>query len=206
MTLGLRALALALEATPMTVRNLIRQGAIKPAGTDRRGLPLYDVEAARRIWDATAVERALRSNHAGLPADQRGGRPRIDGKRPAPDSAIALDPRDPYPVERKAKTDLALLKLQEKQRLGDVAAGKLIAKEDVEREMADLAAVVMNGLKALPARVAGKICEYQQRARDPITAAGRDQRDHHRDPQGLRCRLMRMMSPWRMSSKYNPAC
>ena len=151
-------LARLLGSTPQSILKATKTGRLSTAKIEN-GVKFYDPEIARQEWEATKEIAAAQNRAAHMPPGKRGGRPR---KEPG---AVPGDAGDMSYSMRfaKARAEHEAVKAQERAFDLRIKAGKYIEKEQVERDGAELGAILNGFMDAFPDRHAAVLAAMDDR-------------------------------------------
>jgi len=163
---GSSELARILGATPQAINKASVTGRLSVADIGPHG-KLFDVEQAKKEWEATKDVAALQNRASHMPEGMRGGRPPRGGQQvPADaydqegdDSPKVLTDTEKYMRARAANE---ALKAKERDIAIKVRMGDLVEKEQARRDGAELGAVLLGALQAWPSRLAPELASMRE--------------------------------------------
>ncbi|MBK5073239.1 hypothetical protein I2492_09445 [Budviciaceae bacterium CWB-B4] len=145
------------------ISKAIQRGELIPDETTKSGRALFELEKAKKIIGARSLVNEAQSRHEGLPTALKGGRPRlspVDKNQTEKTSTDEVEDSEQLDDQRrfvKAKAMRAEILAEQAQMELDKSKGLLVSVEEVKKQGADLGAIIMTDLIALPDRLSSEL-------------------------------------------------
>jgi hypothetical protein len=124
----------------------VRQGRFTSSGKSKKGEPLYNPDKVKKEYDATEAMAKAQDGASLLPNELKGGRP--SGKQNGPEM------QDNSKIYLKAKTANETIKAQMQKLKYDLQSGKIIDKETIIKQGAELGTIMMGIIDSWASKLA----------------------------------------------------
>lgn len=143
------------NVSKQTISRKIKQGILIAHSFTDSGRALFDLKTSLEILNEQKFFDEDKSNHHGLPKEQKGGRPKIVVNK----LDDQLDDEKPSDAARfnKARADKAVYQAMLAEVEVKKMLGELVSTEQVEQQGSELGSILINALTNLPDRLSSEL-------------------------------------------------